>query len=81
MLNLFSSKKSKETLKDRLKLVLTYDRIQLAPGKMEELKKELMEVVQRYFPLGSEAVDVQVEQQGKNMRVVADLSVHSTPSQ
>ena len=73
MFNIFSGKKSKDTLKDRLKLVLTYDRAQISPGKMEELKKDLLAVVQGYFPFESDAIDIQIEQQEDSMRLVANL--------
>ncbi len=75
--NIFGGRKSKDTLKDRLKLVLTYDRAQISPGKMEELKKELLAVVQSYFPFEKDVIDVQIEQQGDSMRLVANLPVQS----
>ena len=46
----FWRKKSKDTLKERLKLTLAYDRAQLAPGLVDELKRDLIEVLKRYFP-------------------------------
>lgn len=65
--------KSKETLKDRLELVLAYDRAQIAPGKVEELRKDLMEVVQRYFP--AQAANVEVEQRGDAVVLSANISL------
>ena len=73
MFNILGAKKSKDTLKDRLKIVLTYDRAKIAPGKMEELKAELLEVVEKYFPFRKDAIDVQIEQEGDNMKLVANL--------
>ncbi len=73
MFKIFSGKKSKDTLKDRLKLVLTYDRAQISPGKMEELKKDLLAVVQGYFPFERDSIDIQIEQQEDSMRLVANL--------
>ena len=46
---LFGRKKSKDTVKDRLKLVLQYDRAKLSPGKMDELKVELVAGHQQVF--------------------------------
>ena len=43
-------KSSKEQLKDRLKVVLAYDRAHIAPGVIEALKAELMDVLRKYFP-------------------------------
>ena len=48
--------RSKETLKDRLELVLAYDRAQIPPGKVDALRNDLLEVVKRYFPTGNSSV-------------------------
>ena len=73
MLRLFGRRKSKDELKERLKLVLSYDRAKLSPGRMEELKNELLEVIGRYFPSNETEYDVKVEQQGDRMVFVANL--------
>lgn len=75
MLRLFGRRKSKDELKERLKLVLSYDRAKLSPGRMEELKNELLEVIGRYFPASENDYDVKVEQQGDRMVFVAHLPV------
>lgn len=71
----FGRKRSKDRLKERLKLVLSYDRAGLTPGKMEELKTELLEVIQKYFPANESDYDVKLEQQGDRMIFVANLPV------
>lgn len=73
MFGLFGRKRSKDQLKERLKLVLSYDRAGLTPGKMEELKAELMEVIGKYFPAKNSEYDVKLEQQGDRMVFVANL--------
>ena len=73
--NLFNRNKSKDQLKERLKLVLSYDRAKLSPGHMEELKKELLSVIQKYFPAEEEDYSVKVEQHGDRMVLVANLPV------
>lgn len=75
MFNFFGRRKSKDHLKERLKLVLSYDRAKLSPGSMEELKSELMTVIQKYFPSDDGDYDVKVEQQGDRMVLVANLPV------
>lgn len=77
MFGLFGRKKSKDHLKERLKLVLSYDRAKLTPGKMEELKAELMDVIGKYFPAEESEYDVKLEQQGDRMVLVANLPVRS----
>ena len=73
----FGRKRSKDKLKERLKLVLSYDRTGLSPGKMEDLKNELMDVIQKYFPTEATDYDVKLEQQGDRMVFVANLPVNS----
>ncbi len=68
-------RKSKDHLKERLKLVLSYDRAKLTPGKVEDLKRELLAVIQKYFPAAEQDYDVRVEQQGDRMILVANLPV------
>lgn len=77
MFGLFGRKKSKDHLKERLKLVLSYDRAKLTPGKMEDLKHELLEVISKYFPAEESEYDVKVEQQGDRMVFVANLPMQS----
>ncbi|MCL4454186.1 MAG: cell division topological specificity factor MinE [Deinococcus sp.] len=71
----FWRKKSKDTLKERLKLTLAYDRAQLAPGLVDELKRDLIEVLKRYFPSEQEGLEVSVEQRGERMVLVANLPI------
>ncbi len=78
MFGLFGRKKSKDQLKDRLKLVLSYDRAKLSPGKMDELKHELLEVISKYFPAQENEYDVKLEQQGDRMVMVANLPVQNS---
>ena len=75
MFSFFGRRKSKDHLKERLKLVLSYDRAKLSPGSMEELKSELMTVIKKYFPSDEGDYDVKVEQQGERMVLVANLPV------
>lgn len=75
MFGLFGRKKSKDHLKERLKLVLSYDRAKLSPGKMEQLKDDLLEVIHRYFPMDGRETDVRLEQHGDRMVLIANLPV------
>lgn len=73
MFGWFRGRRSKETLKDRLELVLAYDRAKIAPGKVEALRNDLLEVVQRYFPSGNSKVEV--EQDGDKVVLMASISI------
>lgn len=75
MFRLFGRRRSKDHLKERLKLVLSYDRAKLTPGKMEDLKAELLQVIGKYFPADESEYDVKLEQHGDRMVMVANLPV------
>lgn len=58
---LFGDKKnSKDTAKERLKLVLIHDRASLSPGLVEELRQDLIAVISKYMEFDEQALDVQV---------------------
>lgn len=80
MFGLFRRRKSKDAVKERLKLVLSYDRAKMTPGMMEDLKRELLEVIGRYFPADESEYDVKLEQQGDRMVFVANLPMRSSSS-
>ena len=73
MFGLFQRQKSKDQLKERLKLVLSYDRAKLSPGRMEDLKAELLAVIGKYFPADAGEYDVHLAQQGDRMVLTANL--------
>lgn len=73
MFRFFRRERSKDALKQRLKLVLSYDRAKLPPGKMDALKRELLDVIAKYFPADPGEYDVRFEQQGERMVLVANL--------
>jgi len=77
MFGLFRRRKSKDQLKERLKLVLSYDRANLSPGRMEDLKAELLEVIGKYFPADESDYDVKLEQSGDRMVMIASVPLES----
>ncbi len=65
--------RAKDKAKERLKLVLTYDRAQLPAGLWEELKQDLLTVLRRYFPAQEEGISVILEERGERVVLVADI--------
>jgi cell division topological specificity factor len=59
--------------KERLKLVLIHDRTDLTPGTMGKLKDELIEVISRYVDIDPSAVRIDMTQDGREQRLVADI--------
>ncbi|KIQ53399.1 cell division topological specificity factor MinE [Meiothermus taiwanensis] len=67
-------RKSKDTLKERLKVVLAYDRAHLSPGMVEQLKQDLLAVLKRYFP-DEENLEIHVETIDDKMKLQADVPI------
>jgi cell division topological specificity factor len=64
---------SAQQAKDRLALVLIHDRTDLPPGTMETLKNELIEVISRYVEIDPDAVRIEMSQEGREQRLLADI--------
>lgn len=72
-------KNSKNTAKERLKLVLIHDRTDLSPGQMENLKNELIEVISKYIKIEPNKVKINMTQEGKEHRLIADIPLTPAP--
>jgi cell division topological specificity factor len=70
-------KKSAGQAKERLKLVLIHDRTDLAPGQLEELKDELIQVISRYVQIDPNAVKIEMSQEGREQRLIADIPLRA----
>ncbi|GGQ96916.1 cell division topological specificity factor MinE [Deinococcus ruber] len=71
MFSFLRGRRSKDELKNRLEMVIAYDRAQIPPGKVDALRQDLLEVVQRYFP--TQGSNVEIEQRGDTVVLVANI--------
>ena len=69
------SKKSKDVAKDRLKLVLIHDRASLSPTMMENLRKDLVQVISKYLDFDENALDVQMAEQDNMTMLEVNIPV------
>jgi cell division topological specificity factor len=61
-----------------MKLVLIHDRTDLSPGSMAKLKDELIEVISRYIEIDPNAVRIDMTQEGREQRLIADIPLRTT---
>jgi cell division topological specificity factor len=65
--------KSAGQAKERLKLVLINDRIDMSTEELEALKNELLEVISRHISIDPTAVSITMNQEGREQRLLADI--------
>lgn len=77
MSNLFDRvvgrKRSAESAKERLQLVLVHDRTDLTAAQLDALKDDLLKTISRHIDIDPQAVQISVERDGRSQRLVADI--------
>jgi len=63
---------SKSVAKERLQLVLVHDRTDISPKIMEEMKNQIMDVINKFMEVDFDSSDIKIERQSGN-----DGSIHS----
>jgi cell division topological specificity factor len=76
-MNWFTRKRSAESAKERLQLVLVHDRTDLTPAQLEALKDDLLKAISNYIDIDPEAVQIGLERDGRSQRLVADIPLRS----
>ena len=66
---------SKDTAKQRLKLVLIQDRLELSPEKLEDMKKEIWEVVSKYMVVDDDFMEFEVRRLDDLTVLVSNIEV------
>lgn len=55
------SEDSKSVAKKRLQFALVYDKLEVKDGMLEELQKDLVEVISRYFEIDRESLTLDIQ--------------------
>ncbi|BAC89935.1 MAG: cell division topological specificity factor MinE [Aphanocapsa lilacina HA4352-LM1] len=62
--------------KDRLKMVLAVDRTEIAPQTIEQIRKEILDVIVRYFEIDeNEKFDVTLERERGSTAIIANVPI------
>lgn len=72
---LLGRRKSANQAKERLQMVLIHDRTNLNTSTLEALKDELIEVISRHIDIDPGAVSIEMNQEGRQQRLIADIPV------
>jgi len=68
---------SGEIAKERLQLVLAYDRVKISPELLQTLKNELITVISKHVEIDREGVEVTFSQGKRRSRLIADIPLLS----
>lgn len=68
---------SREVARERLELVLGYDRAKISPQLLETLKDELIHVISQYVEIDHERVEISLTQDRHQGRLVANIPLRS----
>ncbi|MRR31546.1 cell division topological specificity factor MinE [bacterium] len=74
----FGNRKSANNAKERLQLVLIHDRTDLNPAELDALKDDLIATISRHVEIEPSAVSINIAQDGRSQRLVADIPLRST---
>ena len=74
---LFGQHGSSATAKERLRLVLMTDHLELAPDMIERMKRDLVDLISRYVEVDRERIDVSFERQDSTLAMLANIPILS----
>lgn len=70
---------SAQLAKQRLQVVLVQDHLKMAPGTLEAIKADIMQVLSRHLDIDPTGIHIAVERRGHGDEVVANIPVRRTP--
>lgn len=68
----------KEIAKERLRVVLEYDRARISAGLLQTLKGEIIGAISQHIEIDRGGVEMKVTQRDGRSRLVADIPILST---
>jgi cell division topological specificity factor len=68
---------SSETAKERLRLVLMTDHLELAPEMIDAMKRDLVDVISRHVEVDRDRIDVSFERQDRTLAMLANIPILS----
>jgi len=70
-------KRSAKSAKERLQLVLIHDRTDMTETELEALRDDILSVISRHVDIDPDAVQIGVERDGREQRLIADIPIRS----
>lgn len=67
---------SKNIAKERLRLVLVHDRVNVSPQFMEVIKDDMIKVISNYMEINEKEMEVSLTSNNSSVALVANIPVH-----
>ena len=67
---------SKNIAKERLRLVLVHDRVNVSPQFMEVIKDDMIKVISNYMEINEKEMEVTLTSNNSSVALVANIPVH-----
>ena len=77
MRNFFRRKSSRETARDRLKILLISDRVNCSPEMIELIKVDIAEVISKYMKIDAANMEIQINAKGKGARGIKNPTLYA----
>jgi cell division topological specificity factor len=74
---LFGQQGSSATAKERLRLVLMTDHLELAPEMIEKMKRDLVDLISRFVEVDRDRIEVSFERQDRTLAMLANIPILS----
>jgi len=64
--------------KERLRMVLIQDRSLLSPGMLDSMRKDMIEVLNKYFVVDNEGIEIDIDSKDTSTMLVANIPIIQT---
>ena len=71
----FRRKDTESIARERLKLILVQDRALLSPSLLEEMRKEIINVISKYLDIQQSDISIQIQRESRKTILAAILPV------
>jgi cell division topological specificity factor len=68
---------SAQTAKDRLTLVLLHDRVDIGPGRMDQMRLDIIEVLKKYFEINESQIELKLENEEGSTALLATIPINA----
>ena len=77
MRNFFRRKSSRETARDRLKILLISDRVNCSPEMIELIKVDIAKEISKYMKIDAANMEIQINAKGKGARGIKNPTLYA----